>query len=256
MIVCENRNNTLSQKDEAMTRAFRLSSLITIVAFVVGSYFGIPLHAENPAFWSLSEGTNGEDIFWTSPTTVDVGYPRYRTNYEITRIEAFAGGIGVDVTDQLGETTGTEVIAGLPVSLIDETVTDPTSGTSATIDLSINSSGHGQFAITDVTLGTIAFLFFPIQITRIEIDSNISVEGVLPGDFDLDNDVGGVDFLLWQRGFSPDPLSAGDLSDWQEFFGTQLSTSQIAVLAVPEPATTSLMAAVLLSLGAFLRRKL
>jgi autotransporter-associated beta strand protein len=41
----------------------------------------------------------------------------------------------------------------------------------------------------------------------------------LDGDFDHDGDVDGRDFLVWQRGGSPSPLSAGDLADWKANFG-------------------------------------
>lgn len=46
------------------------------------------------------------------------------------------------------------------------------------------------------------------------------VEIVLPGDFDLDDDVDGADFLKWQRGESPEPLSQSDLGDWEIDYGT------------------------------------
>ena len=39
-------------------------------------------------------------------------------------------------------------------------------------------------------------------------------------DFDTDGDVDGRDFLAWQRGQSPDPLSSADLTAWQGQFGT------------------------------------
>lgn len=51
------------------------------------------------------------------------------------------------------------------------------------------------------------------------------------GDFDMDGDVDGMDFLQWQR----DP-SVGDLVDWQAGYGTS-STSLTANQAVPEPST-------------------
>jgi probable HAF family extracellular repeat protein len=38
-------------------------------------------------------------------------------------------------------------------------------------------------------------------------------------DFDLDNDVDGHDFLKWQLGESPDPLSDSDLALWKDDFG-------------------------------------
>ena len=57
-------------------------------------------------------------------------------------------------------------------------------------------------------------------------------------DFDFDGDVDGRDFLAWQRGESPSPLSAGDLELWQAEYGnSQLS----AAAAVPEPSALLLV---------------
>ncbi len=61
----------------------------------------------------------------------------------------------------------------------------------------------------------------------------------LAGDFDEDGDVDGQDFMEWQRGNSPDPLSSGDLGDWQANYGSPLVT---ASQTVPEPATWLLLA--------------
>jgi hypothetical protein len=58
------------------------------------------------------------------------------------------------------------------------------------------------------------------------------------GDFDSDGDVDGQDFLVWQRGESPTPLSATDLADWQGAYGV----SPAAIAAVPEPSTIGLFA--------------
>lgn len=57
----------------------------------------------------------------------------------------------------------------------------------------------------------------------------------IPGDFDLNGVVDGFDFLKWQRGESPDPLSADDLLDWENNYGT--TTTLIAITSVPEPTT-------------------
>jgi autotransporter-associated beta strand protein len=54
----------------------------------------------------------------------------------------------------------------------------------------------------------------------------------LDGDFDNDGDVDGRDFLVWQRGGSPSPLSAGDLADWKANFGATGGMLH----AVPEPS--------------------
>lgn len=57
----------------------------------------------------------------------------------------------------------------------------------------------------------------------------------IPGDFNGDLDVDGKDFLIWQQGGSPNPLSASDLNDWKTNYGFQSLTA--AVSAVPEPAS-------------------
>jgi hypothetical protein len=44
------------------------------------------------------------------------------------------------------------------------------------------------------------------------------------GDFDNDNDVDGRDFLVWQRGGSPNSLSSGDLALWQQTYGQAVGT--------------------------------
>lgn len=54
-----------------------------------------------------------------------------------------------------------------------------------------------------------------------------------PGDFDGDGDVDAADFLAWQRGESPDPLSSTDLATWQQNYGT--GGLQVNSIAVPEP---------------------
>jgi hypothetical protein len=54
------------------------------------------------------------------------------------------------------------------------------------------------------------------------------------GDYNNDGRVDGRDFLLWQRGQSPNPLSAGDLQAWQANYGGGSLAAVSA--AVPEPA--------------------
>lgn len=63
---------------------------------------------------------------------------------------------------------------------------------------------------------------------------------IKPGDFDVDGDVDGADFLVWQRGGSPNPLSAADLATWKGNFGSAVA----AAGAVPEPSTLGLALAV------------
>jgi hypothetical protein len=58
-----------------------------------------------------------------------------------------------------------------------------------------------------------------------------------PGDFNSDGVVDGHDFLMWQLGGSPDPLSASDLLDWQNNDGAD----SFAGAAVPEPTSARLI---------------
>jgi len=68
----------------------------------------------------------------------------------------------------------------------------------------------------------------------------VDATGVVPtGDFNFDGVVDGRDFLVWQRGGSPNPLSAGDLADWQANFGA--NSLQASGTAVPEPGSLGLL---------------
>ena len=62
----------------------------------------------------------------------------------------------------------------------------------------------------------------------------MAVEARAAGDFNSDGNVNGFDFLSWQRGGSPDPLSSSDLDDWQANYGEQVSL----VAAATGPTTS------------------
>ncbi len=74
----------------------------------------------------------------------------------------------------------------------------------------------------------------------------------LASDFDEDGDVDGFDFLTWQRGGSPTPLSSGDLSDWQTNYGTVAPLSAASAV-VPEPS--ALLLGLMASLAGISRRR-
>jgi hypothetical protein len=70
------------------------------------------------------------------------------------------------------------------------------------------------------------------------MEIRLAAPGV-PGDFDEDGDVDGRDFLVWQRGGSPTPLSASDLATWKANYGT--GTLSAVSAAVPEPSSALLL---------------
>jgi hypothetical protein len=71
------------------------------------------------------------------------------------------------------------------------------------------------------------------------------------GDFDQDNDIDGADFLKWQRGETPSPLSSADLDAWKSNYGNA-STLAVSTTTVPEPST--LLLGTLAIFGVVLRR--
>ncbi|MCA9230046.1 MAG: PEP-CTERM sorting domain-containing protein [Planctomycetales bacterium] len=221
--------------------------------------------AINPASWNLSESTTGGDVFWTSPTAVDVGLPRYFSTYEITRVEAYTIFGGTDVTDQIGATGGSGYTESIPVTLINEALNEPTTGTAATVLVEIDASGYGQLAITDVTLGTLVVLSIPIQITQIDVDATVTIQGIVPGDFDTNLEVNALDFSTWETAFGVSDAAdtnfdgvsdAADFLEWQQFFGSDYSPLSAEFVTVPEPATAAGFAfGALLILGAFTDRR-
>ena len=90
------------------------------------------------------------------------------------------------------------------------------------------SDGLGSFLVNYGAGST----FNPKQIVL----SNFLAGNGLPGDFDVDGDVDGRDFLVWQR--NP---GVGNLADWQANYGVPFSATSIAV---PEPGTLFLLSSV------------
>ena len=75
----------------------------------------------------------------------------------------------------------------------------------------------------------------------------------LAGDFNSDGKVDGADFLAWQRGGSPSPLSSGDLATWKANFGSGGAVA--AVGAVPEPTAMVSAMVALCGLGLWRSRR-
>ncbi len=119
-------------------------------------------------------------------------------------------------------------------------VFEPALGNSFEIFTAPNGAITGQFDTIDfpVLAGLEFDIVYNAQSVVLEV---IASSGGLEGDFDFDGDVDGADFLVWQRGESPDPLSETDLNDWQTNYGSPGSLSEIST-AVPEPATVLTLA--------------
>lgn len=119
---------------------------------------------------------------------------------------------------------GPAQLSELPAGAVYATLVDQ----AADLDITLGGNGSGVIGVAFETLDV--FYFEPFIV-------------VLLGDFDLDGDVDGRDFLTWQR--NP---SVGDLAAWQANydFGT------LSAASVPEPGSAVLIAVVLA--GAVWRR--
>jgi hypothetical protein len=82
--------------------------------------------------------------------------------------------------------------------------------------------------------------------------SDVMVLNEPNGDFDMDSDVDGADFLMWQRGESPNPLSQPDLTGWEDNYGTISGSMTTASTAIPEPSTCLML--LLGTMAMFFRR--
>lgn len=114
-----------------------------------------------------------------------------------------------------------------------------------TDEVGVNSaSASASYSVT----GNVATLSLPLQFILSE-GANPEVEFFgtfiathslvqpVAGDFNNDGNVDGADFLVWQRGGSPNSLSTGDLETWKTAFGGP------AIAAVPEPTAALLLGA-------------
>ncbi len=76
---------------------------------------------------------------------------------------------------------------------------------------------------------------------HLDVGSPAQVPGLAdaPGDFDFDGQVNAFDYLVWQRGSSPNPLSPSDLAAWRANYGAAGAAAGIAA-RVPEPTAGGL----------------
>lgn len=97
----------------------------------------------------------------------------------------------------------------------------------------VPASGKLTFAVTGY--GDNSFLGAHLEDANYKLQLTVA-SGNTPGDFDNDGDVDGRDFLIWQRGGSTNGLlNAGDLADWQEYYGFPFDETLQSLQTVPEP---------------------
>jgi hypothetical protein len=160
-----------------------------------------------------------------------------------------------------GSITGT----GLP-QILYEPADYPGSGTSA-VPSGISAQGGQLYWVDSFTKqvltastsgsGTVSVLFdisdYPGSPTNIGPTFLTAISASYNADFDDDGDIDGRDFLKWQRGQSPAPLSSTDLALWKGQYGSAALSANVQ--GVPEPLTlTSLLLTTLAAVSMMRRR--
>jgi hypothetical protein len=183
---------------------FGLPALLLALALAAGAA------ADDPVTWEFDETTEGEDVYWTSPTAVRPDAAEYQGEYELTgvwvKIIIFIP-IWVEVTDQIPPEylTGSDTIAGpAPIILFDEYVVYPEPpedpGIAANIRIGLNADGHGSLAATDIILGTLDLgEYGEVDLEGLRIAGRITVTAVgtyRPADINGDGVVNTADLLL------------------------------------------------------------
>lgn len=137
----------------------------------------------------------------------------------------------------LGGSLAIELVGGFAPSAID----------TFTVLISTNLGNSFENVANRARLDTVdgvgSFLVSYDSLTNDVVLSDFSP--TLAGDFDLDSDVDGADFLKWQR----DP-SVGPLSDWKHNYGSQAA---VGLAPVPEPTSAALAMVALCFVGSFRR---
>lgn len=116
--------------------------------------------------WSFDQTTTGQDLSWTSPTSVDPAASVYAASYVLTKVEvdvkwSFITLNDIDVTNQVPpeQLAGSSTLIGrAPVELVGQSFVAPpppeAPALAATLSLGLNGSGFGYMTATDVALGT------------------------------------------------------------------------------------------------------
>ncbi|RKY18601.1 MAG: hypothetical protein DRQ55_12890 [Planctomycetota bacterium] len=141
--------------------------------------------------WGFDVTTSGDDVVWTSPTSVDPGATEFNSVYQLDLVEvtwAFSFLTGtLDVTDQIppeqsqggGASVGPAPITLLSATLVTPAPPEPPS-VAADVHIGLDAGGFGSFSATNVTLGSVSvdtglFGLVDVTITSIRVKGSLSM---------------------------------------------------------------------------------
>ena len=165
-----------------------------------------------------------------------------------------SGGLDIELRfDVIGvDSTGAEVRQRLGVSqLVSSDISNnaySTFSTSLTVPATVTDDNNGAVSVGSPTqINAVLFFFGTNGAPSYSLyfdEFSIVNQNISAGDFNGNGTVDGSDFLYWQRGFSPRPLSQSDLTDWQDEYGLPVVAAS-SVSSVPEPTTAVIVLAML-----------
>ncbi len=136
----------------------------------------------------------------------------------------------------------------LPTVLLDESLADAGSGTTATVRVEVLPTGFGKLTVTNIMLGSVTVPIFgsrPIQ--RINLEATVGLTGFAFGDYTRDGLVNAADYSAWQTQFTTPavPLADGDgdalvtaadYTIWRD-----AAPVVLAAVSIPEPTAIALL---------------
>lgn len=232
----------------------------TIVSVLIALSFASTSIAVNPVTWNVALSTTGQDVFWTSPTALTLGFPEYDWSYEITKLDAQVFILGKqNLLGQLESTTGSGTSSVLPAVIVNESLSEPTTGSTADIRIEVDAAGLGRASGTNVELGSVGIF----RIQRVDLAATISVIGIPDGDYNRDGAVTLADYDVWKSAFGSTAnlnadgnnnniVDTADYAIWRNAFNS--SSGAGTVTPVPEPAFASCLVIAMAALAVSRRR--
>jgi hypothetical protein len=162
--------------------------------------------ADPPTTWQFDLYTQGEDVYWTSPTAVSHDRPRYLLGYEITEFVAtvqylFFPPFDVDVAplmDPAKLAQATLQHGPLPLVIFDGDFMFPDPPAEPAVAayalFLLDADGYGQASITGIYLGY--YDLDPIgrvHILALHIAGNLTVQPTWLGDLNCDGELNAFD---------------------------------------------------------------
>lgn len=173
--------------------------------------------------WTFDVTTTGQDVMWTSPTSVDPAASVYAVEYQLTKVEVNVTWLGIpfnniDVTGQVPpelQSAMLDVPGPAPISLLNQSIVIPPAPApvafGGTLSFGLDAGGFGFANATGVTLGTLVidlggiFGMQTVTLTSVRLVGQLSIHAAW---YDLGHSLAGSQGIPSFVGSGP--LISGD----------------------------------------------